>query len=115
MNSKIFKKLYKKNFKNTETALIFENKKISFLQLISKSKIVAENLSRKNNLLKTRVIVALENSEKYVYLLIAASKLNLSLILVSPDIKNNDLNKIKKNARLIIVDKKNLKNYKFFF
>ena len=114
MNSKIFKKLYKKNFKNTETALIFENKKISFLQLISKSKIVAENLSRKNNLLKTRVIVALENSEKYVYLLIAASKLNLSLILVSPDIKNNDLNKIKKNAKLIIVDKKNLKNYKFF-
>ena len=115
MNSKIFKILYKKNFKNKETALIFENKKISFLQLISKSKIVAENLSRKNNLLKTRVIVALENSEKYVYLLIAASKLNLSLILVSPDIKNNDLNKIKKNARLIIVDKKNLKNYKFFF
>ena len=57
MNSKIFKKLYKKNFKNKETALIFKNKKISFLQLISKSKIVAENLSRKNNLLKTILLL----------------------------------------------------------
>jgi len=114
MNSKIFNTLCKKNSKNKKTALIFENQIISYSELITNSKIVAENLSRENKLLKTRIIVALENSEKYVYLLLAASKLNLSLVLVSPDIRSNELNEIKKDASLLIVDKKNIINYKLF-
>ena len=114
MNSKIFNTLCKKNSKNKKTALIFENQIISYSELITNSKIVAENLSRENKLLKTRIIVALENSEKYVYLLLAASKLNLSLVLVSPDIRSNELNEIKKDASLLIVDKKNIKIYKLF-
>ena len=115
MNSKIYDLFCKNNKKkiiNRETALIFEDKKISYFDLHLKSKTICENLSKDNKLLNKKIIVALENTEKYVYLLLAASKLNISLILVNPEIKITQLNKIKKDSELMIVNKNNLKYFK---
>lgn len=114
MNSKIYNLFCKNNYKkiiNRETALIFEDKKISYFDLHLKSQIICENLSKDNKLLNKKIIVALENTEKYIYLLLAASKLNISLILVNPEIKITQLNKIKKDSKLMIVDKDNLKYF----
>jgi acyl-CoA synthetase (AMP-forming)/AMP-acid ligase II len=110
ISSEIYQNFYRKNLvkiKNKKKiALIFENKKISYHTLLLNSDIVAFNLSKEKKFLKSTIIVSLENSEKYVYLLLAASKLNVSLLLINPDSTEVQIQKIKKKCKLVITDKK---------
>ena len=115
ISSEIYQNFYRKNLvkiKNKKKiALIFENKKISYHTLLLNSDIVAFNLSKEKKFLKSTIIVSLENSEKYVYLLLAASKLNVSLLLINPDSTEVQIQKIKKKCKLVITDKKKLNNF----
>ena len=103
ISSEIYQNFYRKNLvkiKNKKKiALIFENKKISYHTLLLNSDIVAFNLSKEKKFLKSTIIVSLENSEKYVYLLLAASKLNVSLLLINPDSTEVQIQKIKKKMQ----------------
>ncbi len=64
-------------------------------------------LKKKKNL-KKPIIAALENSENYIYLLFAASKLNLSLLLINPDSTAEEINNLETESKLIFFDKKNI-------
>lgn len=116
MKSEIYNLFLKKNNKpgiKNSTAIIFEDKRISYEEIIYLTDVLSNSLLKKKNYLKKEIIVALENSEKYIILLLAASKLNLSLQLLNPDEVDKNIERFENN--LIIVDKKKfalLKNNK---
>ncbi len=93
---------------NEKTAIIFENKKITFRQLILNIDKFSNHLLKEKKNLKKPIIVALENSENYIYLLFAASKLNLPLLLINPGSTPEEINDIEIDSKLIIIDKKNI-------
>ena len=112
MTSNIYKLLEKKiaSFENCndKTAIIFENKKISFKNLILNIERFSNCLLKEKNNLKKPIIVALENSENYIYLLFAASKLNLTLLLINPDSSPEEIDNIEIKSKLMFFDKKNI-------
>lgn len=93
---------------NNKIAIIFENKKITFKNLILNIDRFSNCLLKEKNNLKKPIIVALENSENYIYLLFAASKLNLSLLLINPDSTAEEINNLETESKLIFFDKKNI-------
>mgnify|MGYP001311807991 CR=1 FL=1 len=112
MTSNIYKLLEEKitsleNY-NDKTAIIFENQKISFKKLISNIDRFSNHLLKEKKNLKKPIIAALENSENYIYLLFAASKLNLSLLLINPDSTAEEINNLETESKLIFFDKKNI-------
>ena len=88
-----------KRYKN-KIAIIYENKKISFNKLVANIDNLAQNLKKEKKKLNKPILVALENTDNYIYLLFAASKLNISLLLVTPDITIEEIKKVKKKPIL---------------
>lgn len=97
---------------NNKIAIIFENKKITFKNLILNIDKFSNCLLKEKNNLKKPIIVALENSESYIYLLFAASKLNLTLLLINPDSSPEEIDNIEIKSNLMFFDKKNISNIK---
>lgn len=111
MTSNIYKLLEEKitlENCNDKTAIIFENKKITFKKLISNIDRFSNHLLKEKKNIKKPIIAALENSENYIYLLFAASKLNLSLLLINPDSTTEEINNLEIDSKLIFFDKKNI-------
>ena len=104
------KKVLQKDKILHKTAIIFENKEISFKDFLNNIEVLIFNIYKNKNFKKKKIFVSLENSDKFIYLLFAASELNIPLTLLSSEIDSFEISNIDKDS-ITIIDEKNINKY----